>query len=183
MRYPAEETAEKHARALKSASRLFRERGFDGATISEIMTATGLTHVSFYNHFNSKEDLLAEAFADASNHALAVLENYPGSMDGKQRMFREYLSAEHRDNAADGCIMAALATDFQTQPKARVVVTRHVRGLIEKFGERFPWSSRRNKRKQAINALATMVGSLILARVVDDPKLSDEILAGSLESL
>ena len=183
MRYPAAETAEKHARALKSASRLFRERGFDGATISEIMTATGLTHGSFYNHFDSKEDLLAEAFAYASNQALAALENYPGSTDGKQKMFREYLSTGHRDNAADGCIMAALATDFQTQPKARAVVTRHVRSLIEKFGQRFPWSSRRNKRIQAINALATMVGGLILARVVDDPKLSDEILGGSLESL
>ena len=183
MRYPAAETAEKHTRALKSASRLFRERGFDGASISEIMTSTGLTHGSFYNHFASKEDLLAEAFAQASEDALAVLENYPRSKDGKQAMFREYLSASHRDNAADGCIMAALATNFQTQPKARAVLTRHVRSLIEKFGERFPWSSRRNKRKQAINALATLVGSLILARVVNDPELSDEILGSSLESL
>ena len=183
MRYPAAETAEKHRRALQSASRLFRERGFDGASISEIMKATGLTHGSFYNHFDSKEDLLAEAFAQASDQALAVLESYPGSTDGKQTMFREYLSAGHRDNAGDGCIMAALATDFQTQPKARAVVTHHVRSVIEKFGERFPWSSSRNKRKQAINALATMVGGLILARVVNDPELSDEILGGSLDML
>ena len=79
--------------------------------------------------------------------------------------------------------MAALATDFQMQPKTRAVVTGHIRSLIEKFGERFPWSSRRNKRRQAINALAIMVGGLILARVVDDPELSNEILVGSLEGL
>ena len=183
MRYPAEETAEKHARALQSAARLFRERGFSGASISEIMKATGLTHGSFYNHFDSKEDLLAEAFAHASGQAMAVLENIPESEEGKQKMFCEYLSAEHRDGPGDGCIMAALATDFHTQPKARAVLTRHVRGLIEKFSERFPWSSRRSKRKEAIHALATMVGGLILARVVDDSELSDEILSSALESL
>ena len=183
MRYPAAETAEKHARALKSASRLFRERGFSGASISEIMTATGLTHGSFYNHFDSKEDLLAEAFAHASEQSMAALENFVSSEEGKQTMLREYLSAEHRDDPGNGCIMAALATDFQTQPKTRAVVSRHIRSLIDKFGERFPWSSKRNKRKQAIHALATMVGGLILARVVDNPELSNEILVSSLEGL
>ncbi len=63
------------------------------------------------------------------------------------------------------------------------MVTRHIRSLIDKFGERFFWSFKRNKRKQAIHALATMVGGLILARVVDDPKLSNEILGSSLEGL
>ncbi len=183
MRYPAAETAEKHEKALQSASRLFRERGFAGASIGEIMTATGLTHGSFYNHFDSKEDLLAEAFAHASDQSMAALEKFATSAEGKQSMFRDYLSSEHRDDPGSGCIMAALATDFQTQPKTRTVVTRHVRTLIEKFGERFPWSNRRNRRKEAINALATMVGALILARVVDDPELSNEILARSLEGL
>ncbi len=180
MRYPAAETAEKHTRALQSASRLFRELGFNGASISDIMTATGLTHGSFYNHFDSKEDLLAEAFAHASEQSLARLEKYAGSEEGKQAMLRDYLSPDHRDDPGNGCIMAALAADFYTQPKTRAVVTRHVRSLIETFGEKFPWSSRRNKRKQAINALATMVGGLILARVVDDPELSTEILDSPL---
>ena len=183
MRYPATETAEKHARALESAAKLFRERGFAGASISEIMTATGLTHGSFYNHFDSKEDLLAEAFAHASEKAIAVVEDLARSETGKQRMLREYLSPEHRDNPGQGCIMAALATDFQTQPKARAVVTQHVRGLIDRFGEKFPWSPKRSKRKQAIQTLAIMVGSMVLARVVDDSELSDEILGSALDSL
>ncbi len=183
MRYPAAETAEKHARALQSASRLFRERGFSGASISEIMAATGLTHGSFYNHFDSKEDLLAKAFAHASDQSMAALEKFATSGKGKQAMFRDYLSSKHRDDPGNGCIMAALATDFKTQPKTRAVVTHHVRSLIEKFGERFPWASRSNRRNQAISALATMVGALILARVVDDPQLSNEILGSSLEGL
>ncbi len=180
MRYPAAETAEKHTRALQSASRLFRERGFAGASISEIMTATGLTHGSFYNHFDSKEDLLAEAFAHASEQSLATLDRYAGSEAGKQAMVRDYLSPGHRDDPGNGCIMAALATDYRTQPKTRAVVTRHVQSLIERFGAKFPWSSKRQKRKQAIAVLATMVGGLILARVVDDPALSNEILNTSL---
>ena len=144
------------------------------------MTTTGLTHGSFYNHFDSKEDLLAEAFAHASDQSMAHLEEFGSSKEGKQAMFPDYLSPEHRDDPGNGCIMAALATDFQTQPKTRAVITHHVRKSIEKFGEKFPWSPRRKKRKQAINALATMVGGLILARAVDDPELSNEILGSSL---
>ena len=183
MRYPASETAEKHTKALQAASRLFRERGFSGASISEIMGATGLTHGSFYNHFDSKEDLLAEAFAHASDQSLAALGKFAASEEGKQAMFRDYLSSEHRDDPGSGCIMAALATDFKAQPKTRAVMTNHIQSLITKFEERFPWSARRKARRQEIHALATMVGALILARVVEDPQLSSELLNTSLESL
>src|ERR1700743_2818552 len=66
MRYPAEETAEKHRRILQQASILFRERGFSGVSLSEIMKATGLTHGAFYNHFESKDDLIAKSIDDTS---------------------------------------------------------------------------------------------------------------------
>ena len=42
MRYPAEETAAKHERIVKEASRLFRERGFENVTVGEVMKAAGL---------------------------------------------------------------------------------------------------------------------------------------------
>ncbi len=183
MRYPASETAEKHTRALEEASRLFRERGFTGASISEIMTATGLTHGSFYNHFDSKEELLAEAFRHASDKALSEVDGLAKSEDGKRGMYRDYLSAVHRNNPGDGCIMAALATDFRSQPKTRSVVTNYIKVLVDKLGDHFPWSPRRNARKEAIRALASMVGGMILARAVDDQELSDEILKEVLEGL
>ncbi len=183
MRYPASETAEKHTRALQSAARLFRERGFSGASISEIMTATGLTHGSFYNHFDSKEELLAEALEHASQSTLAAVDRLEPSPEGKQGMFRDYLSPLHRDNPGAGCIMASLATDFRDVPKARTVVTTYVRDLIGKMSVHFPWSPRRHARKQAIRALAAMTGAVMLARVVDDQELSDEILREVLEGL
>jgi len=183
MRYPASETAEKHVRALQSASRLFREKGFSGASISEIMTATGLTHGSFYNHFDSKEELLAEAFEHAAQKTLAQVDLLEKTQAGKQGMYRDYLSTLHRDNPGEGCIMAALATDFRPQPKTRSVITSYIRRLIEKMTNHFPWSPRRNARKEAIRALASMVGGVMLARAIEDQALSDEILKEVLEGL
>ena len=183
MRYTAEETAQKHAKVLREASHLFRSRGFDGASISQIMTATGLTHGSFYNHFESKEDLLAESYAEASSELLTMFDLFERSPTGKRAMFGFYLNAAHRDDRAGGCIMAALATDFSNHPKARAVMTQHIRSVIDGIANKFPWSPRRTRRKQATQALALMVGGLILSRVVDDPALSDALLRDTLDAL
>ena len=76
MRYPAHQTAEKHEKILKEAAKLFRERGFDGAGVAEIMTAAGLTHGAFYAHFPSKQALEAEAveraFAQSDRRVYAL---------------------------------------------------------------------------------------------------------------
>src|SRR6516225_11386102 len=74
MRYPAAETAAKHARIVDKASRLFRKRGFSNVSLAEIMKATGLTHGPFYNHFDSKEALMAESVAQASAQSIAGLD-------------------------------------------------------------------------------------------------------------
>ena len=79
--------------------------------------------------------------------------------------------------------MAALATDFSNHPKARAVMTQHIRRVIDGLANKFPWSPRRARRKQATQALALMVGGLILSRVVDDPVLSDALLRDTLDAL
>jgi TetR/AcrR family transcriptional repressor of nem operon len=61
MRYPAQETAVKHERIVKEASRLFRERGFENISVGEVMKAAGLTQGAFYAHFSSKEELVFAA--------------------------------------------------------------------------------------------------------------------------
>ena len=99
MRYPASQTAKKHERILKEAARLFRERGFDGAGVAEIMKAAGLTHGAFYAHFASKEALEAEAveraFAQSDNRIYALTTN---TRDPKRAFLDSYLSAAHRDH-------------------------------------------------------------------------------------
>src|ERR1700746_2226528 len=63
MRYPAKETAAKHDRIVKEASRLFREPGFENVNVGEVMKAAGLTHGAFYAHFGSKQEVQAAAVA------------------------------------------------------------------------------------------------------------------------
>src|SRR5215471_16078045 len=104
MRYPAEETAAKHERIVKEASRLFRERGFENVTVGEVMKAAGLTHGAFYAHFASKEELQAAAVAYGQKVSLERLQR-SNVNKSKGSYADQYLSRRHRDNPGDGCTM------------------------------------------------------------------------------
>jgi TetR/AcrR family transcriptional regulator, transcriptional repressor for nem operon len=176
MRYPAAETAAKHARILEKASRLFRERGFSDVSVAEIMKATGLTHGPFYNHFPSKEGLMVEAVRHASEEGLKTLESAPRSEKGKREFVSNYLSAEHRDCPEDGCLIAALASEIAREPAVRSAMTAHVKAMVAKMSSHFPWKKGRSARGEAIRMLSCVLGALILARAIDDEELSREIL-------
>lgn len=176
MRYPAAETAEKHVRILDQAARLFRERGFSGVSLSEIMKATGLTHGPFYNHFASKEALIAESMAHASAASMAGLEAASESEEAMREYVRTYLGAGHRDAPGEGCLMAAMGSEIAREPAARTAFTVHLKATLDRLAALFPWSSKRPARSDAIRMTASMVGAMVLARAVDDPALSDEIL-------
>lgn len=176
MRYPAAETAAKHARILDKASRLFRERGFSDVSVAEIMKATGLTHGPFYNHFLSKQELMVEAIRHASEQGLKELETAPASENGKRAFKSAYLSVDHRDHPEDGCLLAALASEIGREPAVKSAVTTYVKTTIAKMSSHFPWKKRRDARGETIRMLTSMVGALVLARAVDDDDLSREIL-------
>ncbi len=176
MRYPASETAEKHVRILDAAARLFRERGSAGVSVSEIMQATGLTHGAFYNHFASKDALLAESLAHASSKSLKDLTQAQQSPQEMIAYVQKYLSASHRDTPGEGCLMTALGSEIPREPMAQSGFTAYVRTTIEKLTAHFPWPSKRSARRDSIRMLSTMVGAVILARAVNDAELSDEIL-------
>jgi len=176
MRYPAAETAEKHQRILDEASRLFRERGFDGVSVSEIMKATGLTHGPFYNHFASKEALMAESVAHAAAASKAGAESARGSPEAMIDYVQHYVSESHRDDPGHGCLMAALGSEVSRVPAVRAGFTDHVRASIANFSKHFPWPAKRHARRDSIRMLSAMVGAVTLARAVDDPALSEEIL-------
>ena len=110
MRYPVEETAAKHERIVKEASRLFRERGFENVSVAEVMKAAGLTHGAFYAHFGSKEELQAAAVAYGQKVSLGRLQRSKRKKS-KGSFADRYLSRWHRDNPGDGCTMAALAQE------------------------------------------------------------------------
>lgn len=176
MRYPAEETAEKNRKILQQASILFREHGFSGVSVSEIMKATGLTHGTFYHHFDSKDDLITKSLSDASSKALATMEDAKGSVELMQAYLLEYLSEAHRNNTGVGCLMAALGPEVARAPSVQPTFTRHVKRMIEIMAAPLVAAKKRNTRRQAIEQMTRMVGAIILARAVDDPQLSEEIL-------
>ncbi|SOE99473.1 transcriptional regulator, TetR family [Burkholderia sp. OK233] len=176
MRYPPQETAEKHARILEQASILFRERGFSGVSVSETMKATGLTHGAFYNHFESKEDLISKSIEDTSVKALGSMKDNATSGQSMAQFIDEYLSEQHRDERGNGCMMAALASEIAREPAAQHAFTRHVEGMVEGFTEPLAKAKKKNARRHAIHTLSSIVGAIVLARAVDNPELSEEIL-------
>ncbi|SEB19061.1 TetR/AcrR family transcriptional regulator [Paraburkholderia sartisoli] len=176
MRYPPEETAEKHARILEQASILFRERGFSGVSVSEIMKATGLTHGAFYNHFESKEDLISKSIEDASAKALDSMREGAASGEPTALYVDGYLTGQHRDDRGNGCVMAGLAGEIAREPAARPAFTQHVEGMLKGFTESLAKAKKKNARRHAVHTLSSIVGALILARAVDNPELSEEIL-------
>src|SRR5882762_2728150 len=113
MRYPAAETAEKHKQIIREASRLFRERGFSGVSVAEIMQATGLTHGPFYNHFPSKEDLMAKSLEHGMQSTLAGIDQVGNSAKKTAKYLDQYLTAAHRDAPGKVCTMAAFAADIR----------------------------------------------------------------------
>jgi TetR/AcrR family transcriptional repressor of nem operon len=184
MRYPASETAEKHERILTEAARLFRERGFSGVGVAEIMKAAGLTHGAFYAHFPSKDALAAEAVerafaeSDAQVHASAEY-----GRDARQAFLDNYLSARHRDHPGRGCAIAALGPEIARDPEVRAPFTTEVKRMIARLSDGTGKNAPKDSRQEAIHLLSAAVGALILARAVDDPDLSDEILACVRDSL
>ena len=171
MRVSREQVAENRHKILEAASRLLRARGLEAVTVAEVMKAAGLTHGGFYGHFKSKDDLIAQALAHAltSNMAAEIdLADFAAA----------YLSPRHRDNLTGGCATAGLGAEtIRHTPDARAAMTAGLR-----LADRTPcadraWPSAAEKRRVAIGSWAAMVGAVILARVSDDPKLSDEVLA------
>lgn len=174
MRYPMEETAAKHERIVKEASRLFRERGFENVSVGEVMKAAGLTHGAFYAHFGSKEELEAAAIAYGQKVSLGRLQRSV-SKKSKGSYADRYLSRRHRDNPGDGCTMAALAPEVaRSTPELKAAFEQGLEDiLLAKGGD----------RNEAIFQAAAMIGGVVLARAVQDPRLSDEILRSVRQKL
>jgi TetR/AcrR family transcriptional repressor of nem operon len=176
MRQSREEKAKTHHRIVDIASARIRERGIEGPGVAEIMQAAGLTHGGFYKHFGSRDDLVAEAadraFADAERAVREVTDDAPDPLGA---FVDWYVSARHRDDAATGCPVAALGPgvrrgDERVRAAYRRQVERYLANLERLLG------GGEDARRRATVALTMLVGSIVLARAVDDDELSEEIL-------
>ena len=179
MKVSREQAAENRERIIQVAAKLFRERGFDGIGVADLMKAAGLTHGGFYGHFASKEDLAAEASGRAleelAQYWSAVIEKAPD--EAFSTIVNRYLSEGHRDAPGRGCLVAALGSDVGRQARTvRRVVTDGIQAFIGQLMQLVPGKSKAARRRQALADFAAMVGAVTIARAVDDPALSKDVL-------
>ena len=186
MKVSREEAAQNRERIIEVAARLFRERGFDGVGVAELMKNAGLTHGGFYGHFASKEDLMAQACAHAVEGTLDAMRDVVDRdpQHALRTIASAYLSAEHRDRTGEGCALAALGSEAARQGSPlRGAFTQGVRSMVDLITQLLAGTSRRAKRKRALAIYASLVGALVLARAVDDAELSEEVMQSVLASI
>ena len=176
MRVTREQAAANRDRIVEAAGALFRKHGFDGVGVDEITKAAGLTHGGFYGHFESKEDLAAEACAHVPRDPWASWMDAPPEQR-LEGIVRSYLTPRHRDDRTHGCLFAALGSDVVRQPKSvRRAFTERFRARVDVLRGLVTGRSAAARRDKALATMAGLIGALVLSRAVDDPKLSEDIL-------
>lgn len=186
MRVSREQAAQNRERVLDTAAQLFRERGFHGVGVADLMKAAGLTHGAFYGQFESKEDLMAQACARAYDTLHEHWQQAAQKPADKAlaEVVTSYLSPSHRDAPGQGCVMAALGAEAAREgPALRQTITEGTKSQLESLTALMPGDSKAERRQRAAATLAGMVGALILARALDDPALSKEMLRATKAAL
>lgn len=186
MKRPAARSKEAtHDRIVDAAARAIRRSGYNGTGVADIMKDAGLTHGGFYAHFESREAMLAEAADHAGGEAVAAMERIIASVPPQQAlkaMMQAYLSKEHLEAIETGCATAALCSEMSRQaPEVRRAATRRIKEMIDLVSRQSPDWGQPAAHEHALATIATMVGTLVLARAVDDPKLSDALRAAALK--
>ncbi len=163
------------ARIVDTAARLLRAHGVDGVSVSTLMREAGLTHGGFYNHFESRDELVAAAVGAAAE---ATSAGAWGPGRSLAEALDDYLSEGHAAHPEQGCVVAALGCDGARQKGAvRHAFARAARGLMRHVDEKLhPQKATKRLSDEALRVTSQAVGALVLARLVDDPALARRLL-------
>jgi TetR/AcrR family transcriptional regulator, transcriptional repressor for nem operon len=187
MRYSKEHKQETHARIVKKASVRLREKGAHGIGVADLMKEAGLTHGGFYAHFNSREALVIEAFAYAMDRSTERWRKVAEETPPEKRLatiVETYLTPVHRDDPGHGCAVPTLGAEIAREsPKTRKAFAAKLEQMIDMMADQVLDVPRKTARKQAVAALATMIGTLVLSRIAGNGEFSDEILAAGREAV
>jgi TetR/AcrR family transcriptional repressor of nem operon len=187
MRYSKEHKLETHARIVKKASVRLREKGAHGIGVADLMKDAGLTHGGFYAHFDSREALVIEAFAYAMDRGTERWRKLAEQTPAEQRfatIVDSYLTPLHRDDPGHGCAIPTLGAEIAREsPKTRKAFAAKIEQMIEMLADQIPDVPREVARKQAMAAIATMMGTLVMARVAGNGELSDEIMGAGRDAV
>jgi TetR/AcrR family transcriptional repressor of nem operon len=185
MRYSTDQKIKARRSIIESGAKALKTGGFAGVGVDQIAAVAGVTSGSLYSNLSGKEDLLKE-----------IIETYLGApyidvQDGEEvdwrarfeRFLTGYISATHRVNAADGCVMPALSADVSRASAAvRRVYQRKMGELIGKIVNALQGDTQRQRRERAWTILALMVGSMTIARALPDGDESNEVIHAALKS-
>ena len=186
MRYSKDHKQETHARIVKKASVRLREKGAHGIGVADLMKEAGLTHGGFYAHFDSREALVIEAFAYAMDRSTERWRKVAEQTAPDKRLATivdNYLTPVHRDDPGHGCAVPTLGAEIAREsPKTRKAFAAKLEQMIDMMADQILDVPRKSARKQAVAALATMMGTLVLSRIAGNGEFSDEILAAGREA-
>jgi TetR/AcrR family transcriptional regulator, transcriptional repressor for nem operon len=184
-RYDEGHKARTRSTILSAAAATLRSEGIEGTRVSDVMSDAGLTHGGFYVHFESKEDLVAEACATgvvAARDALVQVAEHTAPQERVRAMLNAYLTGVRRDRA--GCTLATLGGEIARQPAdVRERFTEELQQSLDILAATMNGDDERHRVDQVIALVSSMVGAMMLSRAVSDRALSDRILAVGRSSL
>ena len=187
MRYSKEHKLETRARIVKKASMRLREKGAHGIGVADLMKDAGLTHGGFYAHFDSREALVIEAFSHAMDRSTEHWRKLAEQTPPEKRLAAivdSYLTPVHRDDPGHGCAVPTLGAEIARESsKTRKAFAAKLEQMIDMMADQILDVPRKAARKQAMAALATMMGTLVLSRIAGTGESSDEILAAGRDAV
>jgi TetR/AcrR family transcriptional regulator, transcriptional repressor for nem operon len=179
MRDTSHRKAETRQRIVAAAAALFREHGIDGVGVDAIMREAGLTHGGFYLHFASKEALIgavsAESLARSATRWTDIADSEPRA-EALTKIVTGYLDSRYTVQRDHSCVLPALGSELARRPESRTALTGSIRKMLDALARLMPGRSRARAQAAAMTTLSTMVGAIVLARLSDDPALSEAIL-------
>ena len=180
MKVTKQQAQANRAHIVETASALFRERGYDGVGIADLMAAAGFTQGGFYKHFRSKADLMAESASCGMMQSAALTVGASAS-----EFVKVYLSREHRDNRAAGCTMAALCADAaRKEEDVRATFAAGIEAQLAVLQDESDGADSTQARATRLAIMAQALGAIVMSRACpDDSLLADEILAASRDAI
>ena len=186
MRYEPQHKTQTRDRIVRNAARKLRAEGLSSPGVASVMKASGLTVGGFYKHFRSKDELVADAIAQAftdSEKVYASLQNTPRE-DRWKEIVRLYLSPEHCDHPATGCPVAALAPEIA---RAKFTIRKRIASLMKERADRWvelmPGLTATDRERNFFVILSAMAGALSVARLLTEPADREKVLAGMRDHL
>ncbi|MFB9126795.1 TetR family transcriptional regulator [Paraburkholderia dipogonis] len=180
MRKSRVETAETRRRIVDVAARKFQLNGINATGLADVMSEAGLTHGGFYRHFESKDQLVAEACATAATNIVATLEEAASESDvedGFRAIVERYVSTGHRDNVSGGCPLAGMGSELSHgDENTRAAASQGFRELVEVVAKRLDPQRSESTESKAVFAVTAMIGAITMARILTDSDASASVL-------